>query len=150
MSAGDPLAAVCAYLKASPAGALLEPLEHGPAVFRPTLPQPVQKTMPMACIVVRPAGGYIRYTNGLLPLADPRVDLTCYGAEQQQSYEIAVAATEALQTLQMSVWENVKLLGAAIGSGPIPLPDQATLWPATWLSAQITYVRDRTAGNPES
>lgn len=146
----DPLAAVAAYLQASAVGQMLQAMPHGPAVYRSMLPQSVQKKMPFSCIVVRPAGGYTLFGSGLLPVADPRIDFTCFAGTPQESYEIAVATARALKQLQMSVWENTKLYWARIAGGPIPLPDQNTLWPATWLSAQVMYAEISAAGNREA
>jgi hypothetical protein len=147
ITTADPLRAVAAYLKASPVAPMLEPGPHGASVYRPTLPETIQDDMPFACIVVRPAGGYTLFGTGLLPVADPRIDFTCYAGTPQESYEIAVATARTLKQLQMSVWENTKLYWARVAGGPIPLPDTDTLWPATWLSAQVMYAEIATAGN---
>jgi hypothetical protein len=145
----DPLLAIRAYLQASAVGALLEPREHGPAIYRPTMPPTAQDDMPFGCIVIRPAGGYNMFGIGLLPVADPKIDFTCYAGTPQESYEIAVATARALKQLQMSIWEGTKLYWARVAGGPIPLPDQNTMWPATWLSAQVMHAEIAADGNQE-
>ena len=136
--AADPCAAICAYLAATLSD-LLAQGPSGPAVFRPSLPQAQDRLMPQACIVVRPAGGYKLYGVGALPVADPVLDLTCYGAVSQQSYELTLAAARVLRALRMSVWEQTKLFWCRIAGGPIPLPDNQTLWPACWLGVQVMH-----------
>lgn len=144
----DPAAALCAFLQAS-VGDLLDQGPNGPLVYRPSLPEKVDPKMPQACIVVRPAGGYKLFGTGRLPVADPVLDLMCYGAVEQQAYTIAVASAQALRQLTMSVWENCKLYWAHISAGPVPLPDAQTLWSACFLSTQVMYAEVATAGTED-
>lgn len=147
----DPASAICGYLS-SAIGELLDtvPPGHsmsGPALFRPSLPQWVDASMDaLACIVVRPAGGYKMFGTGLLPVGDPVLDLVCYAGSQQRAYLIAVATARALKQLQMSTWESTKLYWAKIAGGPIPLPDQQTLWPACWLGTQVMFAEIAESG----
>lgn len=140
----DPAGALCTFLASQLADLLDEaPAGHGmtgAAVFRPQLPEWVDANMDaLACIVVRPAGGYKLYSNGLLPLRDPVLDLTCYAGSSQEALTIATAAGDALMQLTQSVWEGVTFYGARIAGGPIPLPDQQTLWPACWIGTQLVH-----------
>lgn len=139
----DPAAAMCAYLAATipevldtttPPGGV-----PGPAVFRPRIPEWAQSEDPLACIVVRRAGGYKLFGTGRIPVADPTIDLTCYAHNAQQADMIATTAANALKQLTMSVWEGCTLYWASISGGPIPLPDTQALWPATWLSFQMMH-----------
>lgn len=145
----DPLAAMCAWLRAnSQIAPLLDPipntivgLPHGaPAVFRPDLPQNVDPEMPLACIVVRPAGGYGGFGDSMLLMSDPRIDFICFGSNQTEATGIARAvATELKQLASPQTWEHTLLYSAIVNAGPVPLPDTATLWPAAWLSATVTH-----------
>jgi hypothetical protein len=144
----DPLAAFCAFLRAQPAvSSLLDQIPPGfglpqgvPAVFRPDLPQNVDASMPLACIVVRPAGGYTQYGKGMLPLADPRIDLICFASNQSRATQIAQTAASAVKQLaRPQTWEGTTLYGADVHAGPVPLPDQQTLWPACWLSVVLLH-----------
>ena len=150
LTTADPAAAVCAYL-ASAISTVLATVTapgattSGPAIFRPDMPQWMDKTMPVAAIVVRPAGGYKMFGTGPLPVTDPVLDMICYGGGQQQSYTVAAAAAQALRALRMSVWEGATVYWARIAAGPVPLPDAATYWPATWLSAQVMVSENATA-----
>lgn len=141
----DPLAAICAYLQ-STVGDMLAQGETGPKVFRPQLPTGEDENMPQACIVVRRAGGYKMFNTGTLPVADPTLNIICYGDVPQQSEVIATAVARALKQLSQSVWENTTLYWAKIAGGPVPLPDQQTLWPATWVGAQVMH--GELAGQP--
>lgn len=141
LTATDHAGAVCAYL-ASTVGSALGTITSpsgstGPAVFRPDLPEWADKSMPLAALVVRPNGGYKMFGTGPLPVVDPVLDIICYGGAHQQSYEVAMQVAQALRALRMSVWEGATLYWARISGGPLPLPDSYTLWPATWISAQV-------------
>jgi hypothetical protein len=149
VSLPDPLAAMCAWLRANPeVSPLLDPIPNGlkgipagmPAVFRPDLPQAIDPGMPLACIIVRPAGGYRMFGDSMLLMSDPRFDLICYGSNQTEATGIARAvATELKQLYLPQTWEHTVLYSATVNSGPVPLPDTATLWPAAWLQATVTH-----------
>jgi hypothetical protein len=138
----DPAAALCAYL-ASTVSTVLDTIPSayggGAAIFRPQLPEWVDSENPLGSITVRHAGGYTMFGSGLMQVADPRLDLTCYGSTAQQAAMIALTVAHALKQLTMSVWEGCTLYWAKIAGGPMPLPDQQTLWPAVWISAQVMH-----------
>lgn len=141
----DPAKAVCSFL-ATTVGGLLDEHKARPAVFRPRLPEELTDRMPLACLVVRPAGGYRMFGAGTMPVADPNMDITCYAAGPNQSYQIALAVAQSLKQLSQSVWENTTLYWAKIAGGPIPLPDAQTRWPATWVGIQV--MAGEIAGQP--
>lgn len=140
----DPAAGYCAFLRAA-IGDMLAPatLPSGagtvPAVFRPDLPSWYDASMPAACVVVRPAGGHTQFGSSMLYIADPRVDVVCYGADQQQATALCVSVTVASKRLVSEVWDGVLIYAANIAGGPIPLPDEKTLWPACWCSVQLVH-----------
>lgn len=149
VSLPDPLAAMCAWLRANPVIApLLDPipsglpgLPHGvPAAFRPDLPAQVDPAMPLASIIVRPAGGYRMFGDSMILMSDPRMDFICFGSNQSQATGIARAvATELKQLAYPQTWEHTVLYSAIVNAGPVPLPDTQTLWPAAWLSATVNH-----------
>lgn len=145
----DPLAAMCAFLRANTqVASMLDPIPSGlpgldelagvPAVFRPDLPSNIDRSMPLSCIVVRPAGGYTQFGTQMFYVADPRMDFICFGTHQVQAQAIAnTVATELKQLSFPVVYENCQLYSTTVHAGPVPLPDTQTLWPATFLSATV-------------
>jgi hypothetical protein len=96
--------------------------------------------MPLACIVVRPAGGYTQFGKGTIPMADPRVDFTCYADNATRAHQIAQSVAYNLMQLTFpQTWEDTVLYSAQVHSGPVPLPDSQTLWPAVWLSGIVLH-----------
>ena len=145
LNVADPVAALCAYLAHSVGDRLAQgPL--GPQVFATQLPPGQDQNMPQPCLLVRRAGGYKMFNLGNLPLADPTLDIVCYGTVPLEGDQIATAVALALKQLTQSVWENTLLYWARIAGGPVPLPDTQTLWPATWLAAQVAHAE--IAGQP--
>lgn len=135
MSAADPTAAIAAYLLAQPElSAMVDD-----RVFRPELPRVQEKFMPRECIVVRRAGGYTMYGRTNLPVADPRIDVLCYGGSRLSSENIAGEVVLALKAIERVIWENTLLYWARIGIGPLPLIDPDTLWPFCVVSAQVMH-----------
>lgn len=116
----------------------------GDLIFRPELDLDAIRqaglSMPTACIVVRPAGGYVRYGSSYQDLGDPRVDCLCYGSTRLEADNIGRAVLRALRSLIRRVYgpigEKVLLHGANI-SGVMPLVDPSEAWPYTLVSAQV-------------
>lgn len=147
MADPDPLAAVCAFLRVT-IGSRLDQTPKGlkgipagvPAVFRPDLPQQIDSSMPMRCVVVRHAGGYTQFGEEQFYVADPRFDLICFASSQNGATRIArAAATQLKQLSAPQIWEGTQLYSAIVTTGPVPLPDQQTLWPACWLSTVVMH-----------
>lgn len=145
----DPLAAICAYL-ASTVGSLMTQMPvtgiagpvGSPAIFRPDIPRGWDQYMPTACIVVRGAGGYQLFGGGSMPVADPRLDVICWGGSQLEAASIARSVTIALKQLGPSVWENTLLQWARV-TGPLPMVDADTLWPCNFVSAQVMHAEEQ-------
>jgi hypothetical protein len=112
-----------------------------PAVFRPDLPRWFEPEMPTAAIVIAPKGGYTQFGKGQFPLADPRLEVVCYGDEddQQGATQLARLVATVSKQLVSQVWNGVLLVSAAVSGGPMPLPDTQTTWPAAWLSVQLVH-----------
>ena len=146
-SYADPLKAVCAFLRVKVGGVLsqtptgLKGIPAGvPAVFRPDLPEQIAPVMPLECVVVRPAGGYTQYGKEMFYVADPRFDFVCFGSSQSRATRVATAvATELKQLSSPQTWEGAQLYSAQVHGGPVPLPDEQTLWPACWLQAVVMH-----------
>lgn len=139
--AADPTKALAAYLKAT-----VGDLVSG-RVYRPELPQPVDKSMAQACLVIRPAGGGKMFGQGQLRVFDPVIDVICYGGSALEAHEVALAVVIALKQLTVGVWENCKLYWARVAGGPLPLLDPQTLWPASLVSTQVMHAQ--TAGTED-
>ncbi|MHB1950160.1 MAG: hypothetical protein ACYCQK_01645 [Acidiferrobacteraceae bacterium] len=139
----DPALALVMFLRATLTDQLAQATDPTgnsyPAVFRPDLPKWFDSSEAVASIVVRPAGGYATYGRSLLPIADPRLDLTCYGTTQQQATALARAAAVNTKQCVNQVWEGVMLRAINIAGGPIPLPDAQTVWPGCWVSLQVIH-----------
>ena len=147
MSAPDPLAALCAYLRVE-IGSLLDQIPSGsglssagaPAVFRPDVPKAMDSFMPLRAVAVRGAGGYRRFGGSMLPLSDPRFYFTCFGSSQSQATNIARNVALALKQLSSpQTWEGCVLYSATVEAGPTPLPDEQTLWPTCWVAAEVMH-----------
>ena len=145
----DPLAGLCAYMRAQPAlASLLDPIPQNtgglpagvPAIFRPDIPQAMDGSMPMACIMIRPYGGYTTLGDQRFYMKDPLIDLIAFASQQNQATAICRAAGTVLaQLASPQVWENCLLYSCQLKAGPVPLPDEQTLWPACWLSVTLVH-----------
>lgn len=141
----EPVLAYVMFLRAQ-VGSMVEQAQQPdgaqyPAVFRPDLPRWYAPSMPASAIVVAPRGGYTRFGDGQFPIADPRLDVVCYGAEDDLQGATQLARTVATVTKQLvcEVWNGVLLMSAAVSAGPVPLPDAQTTWPSAWLSVQLVH-----------
>ena len=132
----DPLAAVCAYLQAA-TGDVFEM-----RAFRPDLPQSEDQFMPRACIVVRRAGGVSPFGDSYMPITAQRLDIACYGANQQECEMVAQSVVVAMKRLTNSHWENCKLYSANISAGPLPSFEANTLWDMCLVSVQLLFAED--------
>ncbi len=135
----DPAKALAGYLAAN-LGDLLDKNVNGqPAVFRPDLPRREDPTMPKAALVLRPVGGPTMVTGPQIPLANRRIDITCYGTTAQQANNLGNAVIVALKPLVMQRWEDVMIYSALPTAGPIPLLDTEVLWPAVVVTAGVVH-----------
>lgn len=153
----DAKAAICGYLRAQPIIADMVDLTPSgldgipagvPAVFRPDLPKSIDQSMPLACIVARPApGGYKTFGGQRFYMADSVIDFICFADSSNRAARIADTLCVVLKQLcanasgevRPQVWEHTMLYSASVKAGPVPLPDEQTLWPAVWLSATVTH-----------
>lgn len=140
----DPTLAFGSFLRAQVGDLLYQATWPGsgaelPAVFWPDLPSWFDQNMPVACLVVRRAGGYTRFGKEMMPLGDPRHDILAYGATQEEATGIAQTVTVVCKQLTTQVWEDALLMSANVAGGPTPLPDSQTLWPTCWLSVQLVH-----------
>lgn len=142
--AADGAAAYCGWLREQIGGMLASATNpqsgvSTPAVFRPSLPEWFDGQMPAAAVTVRPAGGYSTFGKTMWPLADPRMDVVCYGTRQGEATMIATTIAVATKQLVNEIFEGTLLCSASVDAGPTPLPDAQTLWPACWLSVQLVH-----------
>lgn len=132
----DPAAALVALLKADVAVSAIV----GDLVFRPSLPEPPDRpAMPTACIVVTPAGGYVRYGGSMLKLVDPRIDVRCYGETDNAANQLAGTVAAVLRGTNSTISAGVFIKSMSI-TGPMPMVDPDSLWPFGFLTATVTHV----------
>ena len=129
----DPTLSIAAYLIAT----VGDQCDNN--VFRPAIPKTFISQMPVACIVVRAAGGYAMFGRGQLPVGDPRIDAICYGSTPLESQNLARGVVVALKALQREIWEGALIHWARISAGPLPAIDEDTLWNYTLVSAQVMH-----------
>jgi hypothetical protein len=89
---------------------------------------PDDAAMPQACVVVKPAGGPGR--RGSEGWRRNRIDTSCYGATESESWELHMAVRDLLEGLRQT--RDLKsVMMTAEGSTALE-PD--TLWPVTYAS----------------
>jgi hypothetical protein len=141
MTAVNPLDGIGAALKAD------EDLAGVVAgrVFWPALPRDqdnnVTTPMPNPAVVLRPAGGGMRYGRGTLRLSDPRFDTDCYGATLAQSVQVHLAVQAALRRLVRQAAGGVLVHGLAVSNGGVTDVDPDTKWPLT-IASYVAVVSD--------
>ena len=97
-------------------------------VFRPKIPQRELPSMPRACVIVTPAGGYLQFGDSYLPIGDPRLDVRCYGSTPLEGQNIARAVLNACKRMRPGVWAGCMLYSANVSAGVMALIDLGTLW----------------------
>lgn len=133
--AADPTLAIAAYL-----ASLTEVTEAAEdRIFRPELPEGEDKSMPRACVLVRPAGGGILFGRTRLPFKDSRIDIVCYGSTRLEAENLAREVSLALTELGTSTWEGVALRWARISAEPASAIDPNTNWPFALVSTQVMH-----------
>lgn len=90
------------------------------------------KTMPQACIVLKPAGGpggeaYQDYGRS-------RIDVICYGATLDESLDVYLAVYPALKSIQRAKVAGVLLHSAEVSSKSSTARDPVKEWPVTYSS----------------
>lgn len=130
MTPVNPLDGLGAILKADPDLAALV----GASVFWPSLPRQTDPAMPAPAVVIRPAGGYMRYGGGTLPIGDPRVDTDCYGATLAQSWQVHLAVLTAFKRTIRATAGGVLVHSVTVSSGGVTSVDPDTQWPLTIAS----------------
>lgn len=135
--AADPRLALVTYLK-SQVGHMCEN-----RIFRPELPRDFSEAgagkveMPVACIVISPAGGYTKYGDGTMGIGDPKVDVRCYGSTAQEAQALGDASLLALKTMRRSVWSGCLVQAVNIVAGSLPMIDTDTLWSFDLITVQV-------------
>lgn len=123
----DPIAEIVAYLLADTAVQAIA----GERVFG-ELPRDVNASMPVAAVVVTPAGGPGR--PGVTKIRRTRVDTTCYGATVNAAWKLHLAVREALETLER---REGALISIEITSDGSAARDPVTQWPTCYASYSV-------------
>ncbi len=131
MSAPDTLDAVTAFLMADAGVAALAARRIWPGETPPA----EAKDMPRQAVVVAWAGSYGQTSD--VPLQQPRVDVTCYGATLQEARTLYLAVLAAFRGLARAVYADCLLHSAIQGGGPLMGRHPDTDWPYVWSSFSI-------------
>lgn len=106
----------------------------GSRVYWPQLPASAASGSPQPAVVLRPAGGDLRYGPGMLELTDPRVDTDCYGSTLAQSWTVYLAVRAAFKnTIRVSAG-GMLVHSCQITTGGVTDVDPDTKWPLTIAS----------------
>lgn len=129
-AAVDPIKGVRALLLADTDVAALV----GDSVYGAEIPETLSASMPVAAIVLKPAGGPSRPGGGYQQFGAVRVDVVCYGETLKQSWSVYLAVYTALQDLRRGVYDGVLLHSADPSSKGVTARDPVTQWPTTYSS----------------
>lgn len=112
----------------------------GTRVFGAELPEGEAINMPRASVVCRPSGGgsYIP-GRSYIEIADPRVDITCYGATPYQADRTHRAVHAALKQMRRNVSAGCLLHWALPTVSPLQLRDPDAEWPMVLSVWQVLY-----------
>lgn len=90
--------------------------------------------MPRACVLLKPAGGPGEPGGGYQQYGKTRIDVICYGATEDESWDVYLAAAAALKALQRVKAANVLLHSADVSSKGATALDPVKQWPVTYSS----------------
>lgn len=108
----------------------------GTRVYGGELPNADNVFMPRACVTLTPAGG-VADRFGYVDLAEPRVDVRCFGSTPHQSYAVHRAVHGVLKNMRRNVQGDTMLHSARIEASASTLRDPDTEWPMTLSSWQV-------------
>lgn len=101
-------------------------------VYSGELRRDLNPSMPVAAVVLAPAGGPGR--PGTLKVRRTRVDTICYGATLNQAWKLHLAVREALETISRRLGALITIETSSDGS---LARDQATQWPTCYASYTV-------------
>lgn len=108
-------------------------------VYRPELPEDIDRDMPETAIVVMP-GGDGRLTAGTrLPVHDSILDVLCYGATRLEADEIARKAASLLKQFAMAKYEGILMYWARQMTGINPRVQLEVNWNYSEFSVQLLH-----------
>lgn len=120
----DPVAAFVSFLKDDPDTVALV----GTRVYGGELPTPVQKQMPLRCVVLQPSGGGAS-GRGWLTVLGLRLDVRCYATRPDEAMAVYLAVHGALKQMRRNVQDGTVLHWAAPVSSAMSLRDPDAEWP---------------------
>lgn len=131
-AAADPLGALRALLLADPTVAGLV----GQRVRCLALHDDDEKAMPYQLVLLKPAGG--PGAKGFKQFGTRRIDVTCYGATIDESYDLYLAVQPVLHQMSRVKLQNVLLHSASEESAGSSGIHPVTQWPTTYSSWLVT------------
>lgn len=128
MSAADPIAALRTLLLAT--GSVTALVTDRVRALR--LHADDAKTMPVSLVLLKPAGGpggeaYQEYGK-------TRVDVICYGATEDDAYDLYLTVYPVLKAIQRTKVANVLLHECSVSSKGSTAIDPLKQWPVTYSS----------------
>lgn len=128
--AADPIAALRTILLADPD---LDTAVNG-QVYGGEIPEAESKSMPVAAVVLRPAGGPSTPGGGYQQFGKQRVDVVCYGHTLSESYAIDRLVYPILNAIQRQVADSVLVHSATCEAKAATARDPLKQWPTTYSS----------------
>lgn len=130
MSASDPIAAIRSILlNDTPTAGLVSTRVYGGEI-----PDGQVEHMPEPAIVIKGAGGPENPGGGYQQFGKHRLDVVCYGASLNESWEVYLAAYAALKAIRRNVSEHVLVHSADVSAKGSTARDPVKLWPTTYSS----------------
>lgn len=129
-AAVDPIAAIIAVLLADPDVAALVSMH----VFGGEVPETLNATMPLDCVVVKAAGGPGSPGGGFQDYGQSRLDFFCYGPTPNASWAVYLAVFHALKQMHRQKSAGVLLHSADCVSKGASGRDPVKQWPLTLTS----------------
>lgn len=105
-------------------------------VFRPRLPQSQAADMPRTCVVVRRAGGGT-LQSGYLPTVDIRVDVRCYGENDNEASVLGDQVVRILHNLRDTTTPAGRIMWCRMAGVISDQTEPSTGWPLTLQTWQV-------------
>lgn len=133
--AADPVAALCAALKADGAVAL----QVVDRVFGGELPMGEAASMPRKALVLKPSGGPSLTNGSNAPHDTQRIDVFAYGATPAEAAALMGDVSLCLLWIQRAVWADTLIHWVNSAGGFMSGREPDTDWPRVFKSFQVFH-----------
>ena len=106
-------------------------------VFQVKLPAAEAQHMPRGAIVLARAGGRLDY--GYVPIGRPRVDVRCYGAGDQQAWQLWSAVHQLFKQLRPTTVGDTRIHSLSVDGPMVDTVEPEVNWPLCWSAWLVTY-----------